>query len=76
MNMKDVLFVVSRSEREWRGLIGEEIWNLLESENRLVHRKQFVNKNGIQQTIRTQEFTRNAFAADGFDRIVKSLQSL
>ncbi|MBR1688642.1 MAG: hypothetical protein IJ710_08980 [Prevotella sp.] len=75
LNKKNVLFVVSRSEKEWRGLIGEEIWNLLESENRLVHRKQFTNKNGTLQTIRTQEFTRNAFTADGFDRIVKTLQS-
>lgn len=73
---KDVLFVVSRSENEWRGLLGEEIWNLLESENRLIHRKQFTNKNGITQTIRTQGFTKDAFAADGFSRIVKTLQSL
>ena len=75
MNKKDVLFVVSRSEREWRELMGEDIWNLLESENRLVHRKRFINKNGIEQAIRTQEFIRNSFAADGFDRIVKTLQS-
>ena len=72
---KDVLFVVSRSEREWRKLIGEEIWNLLESENRFVHRKHFINKNGIQQTIRTQEFTRKSFAADGFEKMAKTLQS-
>lgn len=76
INKKNVLFVVSRSEREWKELIGEEIWNLLEKENRLVHRKQFTNKNGIQQTIRTQNFSKNAFADNGFERIVEALQSL
>ena len=76
LNKKDVLFVVSRSEKEWRKLIGEEIWTLLEQENRLVHRKQFTNKNGTAQTIRTQEFTKEAFAGNGFERIVATLQSL
>ena len=75
INKKDVLFVVSRSEREWRKLIGDEIWTLLEQENRLVHRKQFTNKNGTAQTIRTQEFTKDAFTGNGFERIVNALQS-
>ena len=75
LNKKDVLFVVSRSEKEWQKLIGEEIWTLLEQENRLVHRKQFTNKNGTSQTIRTQEFTKDAFAGNGFERIVATLQS-
>lgn len=74
INKKDVLFVVSRSEREWRKLIGEEMWTLLEQENRLVHRKQFINKNGNKQTVRTQGFNPDSFADNGFERIKEALQ--
>lgn len=46
-----------------------------EKDNRLVHRKQFTNKNGKNQTIRTQGFTRDSFKGNGFDRIVETLRS-
>lgn len=70
----DTLFVVSRSEELWKRLIGEEIWEILDNNKRLVHRKKFENKNGISQTIRTQGFTKGSFEDGGFDRIVKALK--
>lgn len=70
----DTLFVVSRSESLWKNLIGDEIWKMLDKDKRLIHRKTFKNKNGISQTIRTQGFTRDSFAEDGFDRIVEKLK--
>lgn len=74
----DTLFVISRSESEWKELIGDEIWVMLESENRLVHRKKYdvTNKNGKQYkvTIRTQGFTRESFENGGFDRIAEKLK--
>ena len=74
----DTLFVISRSESEWKELIGDEIWDMLESENRLVHRKKYdvTNKNGKQYktTIRTQSFTKDSFAGDGFDKIAEKLK--
>ena len=70
----DTLFVVSRSEELWKRLIGEEIWEILDNNKRLVHRKKFENKNGISQTIRTQRFTKGSFEDGGFDRIVKALK--
>ena len=57
LRKKDVLFVVSRSKKEWKELIGDEIWDMLKSENRLVLRTTFENKKGIIQSIRTQYFT-------------------
>ena len=74
-NRKDVIFVVSRSETKWRKLIGEEIWDMLKKEDRLVHRKQFKNNKGMNQTIRTQGFTKGSFMGNSFDRIVESLKS-
>jgi hypothetical protein len=75
----DTLFVISRSESEWKELIGDEIRDILESENRLIHRKKYdvTNKNGKQYktTIRTQGFTRESFEDGGFDRIAKKLKS-
>ena len=70
----DTLFVLSRSEALWKKLIGDEIWTLLDSKKRLVHRAKFQNKNGISQTIRTQGFIRDSFEDGGFDRIVKKLK--
>lgn len=70
----DTLFVVSRSEELWKRLIGEEIWEILDNNKRLVHRKKFENKNGISQTIRTQGFTKGSFEDGGLDRIVKALK--
>lgn len=74
LRKKDVLFVVSRSEALWKELIGEEIWNMLDEEKRLVHRKKFQNKNGVLQTIRTQGFTQASFEDGGFERIVNTLK--
>lgn len=74
LRKKDVLFVVSRSEALWKELIGKEIWDMLDKENRLVHRKRFKNKNGIWQTIRTQYFTKESFEDGGFERIVNTLK--
>lgn len=70
----DTLFVVSRSEELWKKLIGDEVWEMLESKKRLVHRKTFKNKNGIFQTIRTQGFTKESFEDGGFDRIADKLK--
>ena len=50
------------------------MWTLLEQENRLVHRKQFINKNGNKQTVRTQGFNPDSFADNGFERIKEALQ--
>ncbi len=71
----DVIFVVSRSEKEWQKLIGKEIWEKLENEKRLIHRKTFLNKKEISQTIRTQYFTKESFKDDGFNRIVQQLKT-
>ena len=73
-NRKDVIFIVSRAEKRWRELIGEEYWKLLEDEKRLVLRRRFDNKNGAQQTIRTQNFNQKGFEGDGFDKIVSTLK--
>ena len=71
----DTLFVVSRSEELWKRLIGEEIWEMLDNNKRLVHRKKFENKKGITQTIRTQGFTRESFEDGGFDRIADKFRT-
>lgn len=71
INKKDVLFVVSRAEKLWKKLIGDDIWNMLEKEKRLVHRKVFTNKNGKEQTTRNQDFGQKSFKDDGFERILK-----
>lgn len=75
LRKKDVLFVVSRSKKEWKELIGDEIWDMLKSENRLVLRATFENKKGITQTIRTQYFTPTSFEGDGFERIIEKLRT-
>lgn len=75
LRKKDVLFVVSRSKKEWKELIGDEIWDMLKSENRLVLRATFENKKGITQTIRTQYFTTTSFEGDGFERIIEKLRT-
>lgn len=74
MNRKDVVFVVSRSEKLWRELIGEDVWSMLDKEKRLVIRKHFINKHGVRQTIRTQGFARGSFEGDGFERIVNAFK--
>ena len=76
LRKKDVLFVVSRSRKEWKELIGDEIWDMLKSENRLVLRATFENKKGITQTIRTQYFTPTSFEGDGFNRIADKFRTL
>lgn len=76
LRKKDVLFVVSRSRKEWKELIGDEIWDMLKSENRLVLRATFENKKGITQTIRTQYFTPTSFEGDGFKLIADKLRTL
>ena len=75
LHKKDVLFVVSRSEELWKKLIGDEVWGILDKEKRLVHRKTFLNKKGITQTIRTQGFSPTSFKDDGFERIANKLKS-
>lgn len=75
LRKKDVLFVVSRSKKEWKELIGDKIWNMLKSENRLVLRATFENKKGITQTIRTQYFTPTSFEGDGFKLIADKLRT-
>lgn len=75
LRKKNVLFVVSRSKKEWKELIGDEIWDMLKSENRLVLRATFENKKGITQTIRTQYFTLTSFEGDGFERIIEKLRT-
>lgn len=75
LRKKNVLFVVSRSKKEWKELIGDEIWDMLKSENRLVLRATFENKKGITQTIRTQYFTPTSFEGDGFERIIEKLRT-
>ena len=69
----DTIIVVSRSYNEWKELLGNEIWNKLETEKRLVCRKTIVDKNGVRRHIRTQFFTKTTFEGDGFDRIAESL---
>lgn len=76
LRKKDVLFVVSRSRKEWKELIGDKIWDMLKSENRLVLRAAFENKKGITQTIRTQYFTPTSFEGDGFKLIADKLRTL
>lgn len=76
LRKKDVLFVVSRSKKEWKELIGDEIWDMLKSENRLVLRATFENKKGITQTIRTQYFTPTSFEGDGFKLITDKFRTL
>ena len=76
LRKKDVLFVVSRSRKEWKELIGDKIWDMLKSENRLVLRATFENKKGITQTIRTQYFTPTSFEGDGFKLIADKLRTL
>ena len=66
---KDVVFVVSRSEKRWEKLIGCPVWNMLKAENRLVLRKRDVHG----RAVRTQVFGKNSFANDGFKRIVDAL---
>ena len=66
---KDVVFVVSRSEKRWEKLIGCPVWNMLKAENRLVLRKRDVHG----RAVRTQVFGKNSFADDGFKRIVDAL---
>lgn len=70
----DDLFVVSRSEKLWYELIGKEIWDKLEKEERFVHRATHQNKNGINQAIRTQGFSENTFEPGGFKRIIDKLK--
>ena len=69
----DTIIVVSRSYNEWKELLGNEIWNKLETEKRLVCRKTIVDKNGVRRHIRTQSFTKTTFEGDGFDRIAEAL---
>ena len=76
LRKKDVLFVVSRSRKEWKELIGDKIWDMLKSENRLVLRATFENKKGITQTIRTQYFTPTSFDGDGFKLIADKFRTL
>ena len=71
----DTLFVVSRSEKLWKRLIGDEIWEMLDNDKRLVHRKKFENKKGITQAIRTQGFTKASFEDGGFDRIADKFRT-
>ena len=74
-NRKDVIFVVSRSEDKWRGLIGEEYWEMRKADKRLVLRRRFKNKKGAEQAIRTQYFNRKGFEGeDAFDRIVSAMK--
>ena len=47
---------------------------MLEKEKRLVLRRRFENKNGVDQTIRTQNFNRKGFEEDAFDRIVSAMK--
>ena len=75
LHKKDVLFVVSRSEKLWKELIGDEVWKKLDKEKRLVHRKTFQNKKEKTQTIRTQGFGMKTFEDDGFERIANKLKS-
>lgn len=76
----DVLFIISRSEDKWKNLIGDKVWNTLESQERLVHRKKYdvKNKNGKEYkvTIRTQHFSQAAFDGDGFKIIADKFKSL
>lgn len=67
------IIVVSRSYNEWKELLGNEIWEELESNKRLVCRKTIVDKNGVRRHIRTQSFSKKSFERDGFDRIAEAL---
>lgn len=73
-NKTDVLFVISRSEEFWHKLIGDDIWDMLDKDKRLVHRKKNKDKNEVDRTIRTQGFTEKSFMDGGFERIVNALK--
>lgn len=70
----NVLFVISRSEEFWHKLIGDDIWDMLDKDKRLVHRKKNKDKNEVDRTIRTQGFTEKSFMDGGFERIVNALK--
>lgn len=70
----DVLFIISRSEEYWHRLIGDEIWDMLDKDKRLVHRKKNKDKNEVNRTIRTQGFTEKSFEDGHFERIVNALK--
>lgn len=73
-NKPDVLIVVSRSEKEWHSLLGDDAWQKLMVENRLVVRNKF-GKNGKRKPFTRQDFTKNAFENNGFERIIKAIKS-
>ena len=60
----DKVFVVARSENKWHKFIGDEIWNKLEQENRLI----------LGRKIRMQSLTEVGLGKDGFDRLVDILK--
>lgn len=60
----DKVFVVARSENKWHKFIGDEIWNKLEQENRLI----------LGRKIRLQSLTEVGLGKDGFDRLVEILK--
>ena len=73
-NKKDVVFVISRSEEKWKKFIGDQIWENLKTNKRLVLRKKFTDKNNIERTIRTQHFGKNSFENEGFNLIINALK--
>lgn len=77
----NVLFIVSRSQNEWNKLIGNDVWDMLKSNGRLVLRKKYdvQNKNGkdYKITIRTQYFSPNSFEKENdFKLIADKLKTL
>lgn len=63
MNRKTV-FVVVRSEEQWRKLLGERIWNKLEQEDRLI----------VSRKIRRQSLTATGLGENGFRKLVNLLK--
>lgn len=72
-NKPNVIFVLSRSEKEWNSLIGGKLWDKLKADKRLVLRKKFKDKNNVERTIRTQGFGKDTFEVGGYDRIIETL---
>ena len=63
MNRKTV-FVVVRSEEQWRKLLGERIWNKLEQEDRLI----------VSRKIRRQSLAATGLGENGFRKLVNLLK--
>lgn len=72
-NKPNVIFIVSRSVKEWNGLLGDKLWGRLEADKRLVTRKKFTDKNEVKRTIRTQGFGKDTFEVGGYKRIIEAL---